>query len=137
VAELLAGQAITTEWKASSQAPSLDVRTRNQGTDVVLATVYEDGAAHRGGLSAQDVLVAIDGIRVTASPGLDALLARYHAEDTVTIHVFRRDELREFSVRLAAPQPLDCTFTRRAERPAQATWPEGVVTETAETAAAA
>lgn len=137
VAELLAGQGIETEWKAASQTPGLDVRTRNQGTDVVLATVYEDGAAHRSGLSAQDVLVAIDGIRVTASPGLDALLARYHAEATVTVHVFRRDELREFSVRLAAPQPLECTFTRKAERPAQATWPEGVVAATPETAAAA
>lgn len=126
VAELLADQGIATEWKASSQTPSLEVRTRNQGTDVVLATVYEGGPAHRGGLSAQDVLVAIDGIRVAASPGLDALLSRYHADDTVKIHVFRRDELREFQVRLAAPQPLDCSFTPQAERPAGAVWPEGV-----------
>src|SRR5690606_6800537 len=102
-----ADQGIDTGWKAASQTPGLDVRTRNQGTDVVLATVYEGGAAHRGGLSAQDVLVALDGIRVVASPGLDALLGRYHADDTVKVHVFRRDELREFSVRLAAPQPLD------------------------------
>lgn len=126
VADLLAAQGIATEWKASSQTPSLEVRTRNQGTDVVLATVYEGGPAHRGGLSAQDVLVAIDGIRVTASPGLDALLSRYHADDTVKIHVFRRDELREFQVRLAAPQPLDCSFTLKSERPAEARWPEGV-----------
>src|SRR5690606_17807248 len=59
VAELLADQGIDTGWKAASQTPGLDVRTRNQGTDVVLATVYEGGAAHRGGLSAQDVLVAL------------------------------------------------------------------------------
>nr|MBF0681159.1 M61 family metallopeptidase [Pseudomonas sp.] len=129
VAELLATQGIGTEWKAASQTPSLDVRTRNQGTDVVLATVYEGGAAHLGGLSAQDVLVAIDGIRVTASPGLEPVLARYSAEDLVRVHVFRRDELREFQVRLATPQALECTFTPDADRPAHATWPEGAVTE--------
>ena len=65
------------------------------------------GAGRRrrpGGLSAGDVLVAIDGLRVDAPAGLELLLAQYRPGDRVTIHVFRRDELRAFRVRLGAPQ---------------------------------
>ena len=111
VADLLATQGITTEWRSTNTTPSLDVRTRNQGGDVVLATVLEGGAAHHGGLSAQDVLVAIDGIRATAQAGVERLLARYQPGDTITVDVFRRDELRRFTVRLGSPQPLDCSFS--------------------------
>ncbi len=125
VAELLATQGIATEWKAASPAPTLDVRTRNQGSDVVLATVLEGGAAHRGGLSAHDVLVAIDGLRVSAPGGAEPLLARYPAGAVVRIHVFRRDELREFQVRLNAPAALDCVFTPNAEAATHAAWTAG------------
>ena len=62
--------------------------------------------AHRAGLSAGDVLVAIDGLRVTAS-NLDSLLQRYRRGDAVTLHAFRRDELMSFRVVLqpeSAPQ---------------------------------
>ncbi|CPL32654.1 signaling protein [Bordetella pertussis] len=38
------------------------------------------------------------------------LLSQYHPGDRVTVHVFRRDELRSFQVRLAAPAPLDCVL---------------------------
>jgi len=71
-----------------------------------LANVYEGGAAHRAGLSAGDQLLAVDGIRVPAA-GLDGLLARYRENDVVELHVFRRDELMLFSVKLKyddAPQ---------------------------------
>ncbi len=81
--------------------PSLEVRTRKEGGDCKLASVHEGGAAHNAGLSAGDVLVAIDGLRVTAS-SLDALLARYRVGDTVSVHGFRRDELMQFSVALKA-----------------------------------
>jgi predicted metalloprotease with PDZ domain len=109
--ELLAQHGITLQWKASSNLPSLDVRTRKQGDSVALASVLEGGAAHKGGLSANDVIVAIDGLRVDAPAGLEILLSQYRPGDTVTVHVFRRDELRQFRVRLAAQQPLDCVLT--------------------------
>ncbi len=85
---------------------ALDVRTKNDGQDCRLASVHEGGAAHRAGLSAGDVLVAIDGLRVTAG-GLDGLLQRYRRGDTITVHAFRRDELMQFRVVLqpeSAPQ---------------------------------
>jgi predicted metalloprotease with PDZ domain len=111
LAELLEPQGIKLQWKTAANIPSLDVRTRKQGESLVLATVLEGGAGHKGGLSAGDVLVAVDGLRVDAPAGLELLLAQYRVGDRVTVHVFRRDELREFRVRLGAPEALDCVLT--------------------------
>ena len=113
LADLLAPHGIGMQWKATFNIPSLDVRTRKQDESLALATVFEGGAAHKGGLSAGDVLVAIDGLRVDAPAGLDLLLAQYRAGDRVTVHVFRRDELRAFTVRLAPPAALDCVLSAK------------------------
>ncbi|GAA5233258.1 M61 family metallopeptidase [Verticiella sediminum] len=110
VRELLATQGIRTQPAKPGLSPSLDVRLRAQGSDVVLATVYEGGAAHRGGLSALDVLLAIDGLRVGTPAAVDALLARYRPGQIVRIHAFRRDELREYRVRLAEPAEGEPVF---------------------------
>lgn len=111
LAELLQSQGITMQWKPASPIPGMDVRTRKQGEGLALATVLEGGAAHRAGLSAGDVLVAVDGLRVDAPAGLDVLLSQYRPGDRVRVHVFRRDELRAFTVRLAAPAALDCVLS--------------------------
>ncbi|MGZ8341628.1 MAG: M61 family metallopeptidase [Telluria sp.] len=79
--------------------PSLDASIGRDGADLKLSQVHEDGAAHRAGMSAGDVLVAVDGLRVAGSPNsVDALLARYKVGDTVAVHAFRRDELMTFEV---------------------------------------
>jgi predicted metalloprotease with PDZ domain len=81
--------------------PSLDVATGRDGGDAKLTQVHEGGAAHRAGLSAGDVLVAVDGLRVSGHPSnLDTLLGRYRVGDTVELHAFRRDELMKFDVKL-------------------------------------
>jgi predicted metalloprotease with PDZ domain len=82
--------------------PSLGARVRN-GADCVLAAVHENGAAQKAGLSAGDVLVAIDGLRVTGS-NLDTLLSRYLPAAKVEVHAFRRDELRVAQVKLDPPE---------------------------------
>ncbi|PWF49130.1 M61 family metallopeptidase [Massilia glaciei] len=84
-----------------SAKPSFDVGIGRDGADCKLSQVHEGGAAHCAGMSAGDVLVALDGLRVSGSPGsLDGLLARYRVGDTVAVHAFRRDELMTFSVTL-------------------------------------
>ncbi|HWX01976.1 M61 family metallopeptidase [Collimonas sp.] len=100
LAKLLAPTGIVVADQRKPGKPSLGVRIAYSGSDCKLANVYHGGAGHRAGLSAGDVLVAIDGIRVPAK--LDVLLARYRVGDTITIHAFRRDELLVFSVRLLA-----------------------------------
>ena len=99
--EMLAAFAVEVADKAKGGTPSLDVRTKKAGNDCQLAHVYEGGAAHKAGLSAGDVLVAIDDLRVTAA-NLDTLLQRYRAGDKATVHAFRRDELMTFDLTLRA-----------------------------------
>ena len=86
--------------------PGLGVKAGRERENCKLASVYEGGVAHRAGLSAGDVLVAIDRLRVTAG-NLDKLLGRYRTGDNVEIMAFRRDELMHFTAVLApdeAPQ---------------------------------
>ncbi|HZX26751.1 MAG TPA: M61 family metallopeptidase [Telluria sp.] len=78
--------------------PSLDVNAGREGADCKLTQVHEGGAAHQAGLSAGDILLAIDGLRVGGN--LEAILARYSVGDAISVHVFRRDELMAFSVTL-------------------------------------
>ncbi|HEX7643954.1 MAG TPA: M61 family metallopeptidase [Burkholderiaceae bacterium] len=101
LAELLAPFGIDLVVPGKEAKPGLGVRTAREGNDCKLATVYEGQAAHKAGLSGGDLLVALDGLRVTAA-NLDKLLERYRIGDTVTLHAFRRDELMSFSVKLMA-----------------------------------
>ena len=107
---LLANQGISLSWKASSTAPSLDIRTRANHDEVQIATVYEGGAGHRGGLSAGDTLVAVNGLRVSRDGALERLLSAYQPGQAVSIHVFRRDELRQFEVVLSEPSEGECVL---------------------------
>jgi predicted metalloprotease with PDZ domain len=102
--------------------PSLDASTGRDGGDCTLRQVHEGGAAHAAGLSAGDVLVSIDRLRVTGSPvNLDALLGRYRVGDTIEVHAFRRDELITFEVTLQGDRApaiaLEVTGDRKFRRP--------------------
>ncbi|UYO94179.1 M61 family metallopeptidase [Pollutimonas sp. M17] len=105
---------IALNWKPASGGPTLDLRLRDSHGETQIATVYEGGSAHRGGLSAGDALVAIDGLKVNGAAGVDRLLAAYQPGDTVAVHVFRRDELRAFQLVLNAPGATECVLERPA-----------------------
>lgn len=78
---------------------SLDVGIGRDPLGAKLTQVHEGGAAHKAGLSAQDIVIAIDGLRVNGNPAnVDTLLARYRVGDKVAVHAFRRDELMGFDV---------------------------------------
>jgi predicted metalloprotease with PDZ domain len=77
------------------------------GSDVKLAHVFTGGPAERAGLAGGDVLVAIDGLRVT-SDGIATVLARRLPGDRVVVHAFRRDELVRAEVTLAEPARDTC-----------------------------
>ncbi|MFJ7567957.1 M61 family metallopeptidase [Herminiimonas sp. NPDC097707] len=102
LAKLLAPFGIALNDERKNGKPGLGMRTTRDGNDCKIAAIYETGAAHRAGLSAGDVLVAIDGLRVNAN-NLDVLLNRYRIGDKIGIHAFRRDELLIFTATVAAP----------------------------------
>ena len=109
---LLAGSGITLAPAESPTIPGLDVRTRENQGRVELAAVYNGGAAHKAGLSAADQLVAINGLRITDTKDLELVLRTCAPGDAVTVHVFRRDELRSFVVQ-AAPASAGWTLARQ------------------------
>jgi predicted metalloprotease with PDZ domain len=120
------GIALAPEFDRSAK-PSLGARVRG-AADCTLAVVHEGSAAQKAGLSAGDVLIALDGLRVSAA-NLDTLLARYQPGAKVEIHAFRRDELRTVRVRLDGPEvvryALNVTGNQAAVRRLRERWLAG------------
>lgn len=83
------------------QRPVLGVRSSSDNGQVKLTHVLDGGAAQAAGLAANDILIAIDGLRVTAA-GLDKMIENHTVGDKLQVHAFRRDELMTFAVTLQA-----------------------------------
>ena len=111
---LFASLGVTTTDERKDAKPSLGVRTAKDGNDCKLANVHEGGPAHKAGLSAGDILVALDGVRVSHA-NFDAVLGRYRAGDKVSLHAFRRDELMEFAATLTKGDAPQAAFTAEAK----------------------
>ena len=86
----------------ASTTPTLGAKISTDGREVRLATVYAGSPAQTAGLSAGDLLIAIDGLRVTPD-SLERLLCRRQAGESIRVLAFRRDELMDFSLRLESP----------------------------------
>jgi hypothetical protein len=84
---------------------TLGVRTADDPDGVRLTHVLDAGPAQAAGLSAGDVIVAVDGFKASAK-NLEKQLARFKAGDKVAVHAFRRDELLQVQIELRA-SPLD------------------------------
>jgi len=110
LAKLLAPFGVAYADERKSAKPVLDVNMGRDGNDAKLSSVHEGGAAHHAGMSGGDVLVALDGLRITAT-NLDALLARYKVGANVELHAFRRDELLRFDVTLQGDRAPSVALT--------------------------
>ncbi|MEJ1356277.1 MAG: peptidase M61 [Candidatus Sedimenticola sp. (ex Thyasira tokunagai)] len=80
-------------------------RYRTHPLGVELAQVFDDGAAQSAGLSAGDVILAVDGIRSTEKSFAKQMGAAEESDIRV-IHAFRRDELMTFNLSPQSP-PID------------------------------
>lgn len=107
--KLLGTQGIRMQFKHAKPHPGLDARIKTTAHECVISSVLEGGVAHAGGLSAHDVIVAIGGLRVDGKPSsIDQILSQHQVGETLSIHVFRRDELRCFEVKLREPARTEC-----------------------------
>jgi predicted metalloprotease with PDZ domain len=105
------GVKLVDERKGSK--PSLDAGIGRDSGGAKLTSVHEGGPAHQAGLSAGDIVIALDGLRVNGNPSnLDALLSRYKVGDKVTVHAFRRDELMTFTVTLQGDRVPGITLSQ-------------------------
>ncbi len=92
---------ISRKQRLASRGVAIGVRTGNDGGEIKLTQVFEGGAAQKAGLAAGDIVIAIDGLRVTPE-NIDAHLGRYSPGDVVPVHAFRRDEMHELQLTLEA-----------------------------------
>jgi predicted metalloprotease with PDZ domain len=74
---------------------SFGMKYTDQPQGVLVQQVLRDGMAAQAGISAHDVIIAMDGLKANS-----ALLNQYaeHVEQVTTVHVFRRDELQQMSL---------------------------------------
>ncbi|HQV32230.1 MAG TPA: PDZ domain-containing protein [Calditrichia bacterium] len=92
VAEILAGIGLTVEI-GDSEDPYLGIELEN-GDLGRIAALLPGSPGERGGLSAGDILLALNDQRVTRD-NYREILAEYHPGDQVRATFFRREQLRE------------------------------------------
>jgi predicted metalloprotease with PDZ domain len=85
--------------------PALGIKVQQAEGGAQLQFVFAEGPAQRAGLSAGDLVIAVDGLRVSAVSLEKAVSARRPGE-VLEVHAFRRDELMQFRVTVGEA-PLD------------------------------
>ena len=98
------GLLFTTKPLRESAARALLGLKLAPGAEPRIAQVFDGGAAQAAGLSAGDLLVALDGVRITPA-SLDALLHRRRPGQRVEVLAFRRDQLLPFELTLIDSAP--------------------------------
>jgi len=129
LATLLQTVGIQLQRKLALESPHfalLGLKLQDTGSEARVAQVFDGGPAQQAGLAAGDVMIALDGLRVTPAR-LDTLLARFSPGDTVQVLAFRRDELQRFELTLTKEPPprFVLEIDERAGKTAQrrrATW---------------
>ena len=95
--------------KEDGETPlALGVRYGTDPQGAKLLNVFDGGAAQEAGLSAGDIVIAVDGLRANQE-NIEKLLAWHRRKESVTVHAFRRDELMTFRVPIKEA-PRDTCF---------------------------
>ncbi|QYK07128.1 M61 family metallopeptidase [Shewanella zhangzhouensis] len=113
------GQNDTGGGKPSPLTLSLGAKFKAEALGVRIQTVAESGSAHLAGLSAGDLLIAVDGLQATAN--LENVLNSYNEGDELALHFFRRDELMTSTLTLK-PAPLDTVSLHLEDAGAITAW---------------
>ena len=78
----------------------LGLKLADKPEGVVVQAARRDGQAAQAGLSAHDVIIAIDGLKASSK-----LIEQYAKQSgSFTVHAFRRDELMQFEVNAAGSE---------------------------------
>ncbi len=115
---LLLAMAINMTWRTPGKTKDEDPAPPTIGAkigaepngDARVTQVFDGGAAQAAGLSAGDVIIAIDGLRVTAM-SLEKRLRSYPVGSVVDFTAFRRDEMLSFDIKLQPLSAQTCSLT--------------------------
>jgi predicted metalloprotease with PDZ domain len=126
--EVLQRVAINSEDKggkaASAALPVADLGAALKDGDggIGVQRVVEQGALQQAGVSAGDVIIAVDGLRLNQA-GLESRLQRASVGDVWQLHAFRRDELHQFEVVLQAAEENTFVLAIADTEAAKRGWP--------------
>ncbi|MFT5681626.1 MAG: putative metalloprotease with PDZ domain [Myxococcota bacterium] len=95
------GKASSKDVEVLRSRGSLSIRAKSAEGGSKVTTVLDGGAAQDAGLSAGDVVIAVDGLKCGGK--LIATCADRKPGETLTLHAFRRGVLMTFEVTLKAP----------------------------------
>lgn len=96
--------------KSTQAVATIGARFVNNGVGAQISHVYDNSPAQVAGLSAGDVIIAIDQLKVDKA-GIDKLIASYPLGSTISVHAFRRDELMEFPLSLTPGEENTCVLS--------------------------
>ena len=88
---------------------------------VYISAVSEGSPAQQAGIHPDDIIIRVDGERVTLHTDLTNRIATKQAGDTVTLTVYRIPGLAELTVQDRVPKGKEIDFTVELQLPAQAT----------------
>ncbi|WLF84289.1 M61 family metallopeptidase [Moraxella sp. ZY210820] len=110
--QLLASFGIDYKILEKSALPfGLKLQEKPEG--LLIQTAQRQGVASQAGLSAHDIIVAIDGLKATTA--LCTQLSKEKTTRSVKVHAFRRDELMEFDMPLGEHQLQDVELSIKDE----------------------
>ena len=86
---------------------SIGARLAANNAGVKITQTYSGGSAEVAGLSAGDIIISVNHLKVTKS-NFEQMLNSYTVNTIVTVHAFRRDELYTFKVTLQQAELTTC-----------------------------
>jgi predicted metalloprotease with PDZ domain len=87
------GRLVSQPPKAATAKPVLGAKCKEIDKRVRLLQVFDGGGAQQAGLAAGDEIVAVDGLNMNAEQ-MEQYIARQQDGVALTVHLFRRDELK-------------------------------------------
>lgn len=96
--------------KSEKPVAYIGARFANNSSGAQVTHVFDGGPAQQAGLSAGDVIIAIDELKTDKS-NIDKTISSYPIDSSITVHAFRRDELMVFKLVLKACENNTCVVT--------------------------
>ena len=91
----------------SNQSVSIGARFADNNLGAKITQVFNNESAEQAGLSAGDIIIAINDLKTTKS-NINITIDSYSVGDELMIHAFRRDELKLFKLTLNAAELTTC-----------------------------
>ena len=109
------------EDKNQSKPVSIGARLIAHNLGAKVTQVFTNQSAELSGLSAGDIIIAINDLQVNKST-FDKVINSYSANEKLVVHAFRRDELKAFNLTLKSAELTTCFLNIIKQTKEQKEW---------------